>query len=52
MIWDTKITSTVVHSVSLNGRNWWKSCCLATQLKVTIEELEDGSRKLTMENLD
>ena len=21
MIWDTKITSTVVHSVSLNGRN-------------------------------
>lgn len=33
MIWDTKITSTVVHSVSLNGRNWWKSCCLATQLK-------------------
>mgnify|MGYP000097626945 CR=1 FL=1 len=33
MIWDTKITSTVVHSVSLNGRNWWKNCCLATQLK-------------------
>lgn len=33
MIWDTKITSTVVHSVSLNGRNWWKNCYRAIQLK-------------------
>ena len=49
MIWDTKITSTLCF---IEWPELVEELLPGNTIKVTIEELEDGSRKLTMENLD